>query len=219
MQCSIEELHLALQAIGATTYEGYQRVLSLEAEYAIAKHLCLTMTSESMDPLNLDREDLLEKSQDDAFPTSLQSFVLDSYLVPTPSNTYSFNARKYVVLVSHVTIRQKQTCLLSSLLSLVKQKVPDYFYSEIDATALEGLACTEEQGNDTKLTYLNSATLSHNPKLRLAELFKLKQKWTFAQIRPYLQDLLSQDANEEQILVAHTRSSNGPGGVKLYSSR
>jgi hypothetical protein len=106
---------------------------------------------------------------------------------------------------------------LSAFVEAWQALLPDNFIT--DQSSLDGIAYTEEHGKETHLCYLLATGMSHNPKTRLAELFKAKPKWTFAQIKPYLQDLVTPDVNEEQLLVAFTRSSNGPNGTKLYSSR
>lgn len=228
MQCSVGELNSALASLGAVEYQGFYRVLSLEAEYAMAKHVLLTMNAGGMDEQKLYREDVIDQAQDKAFPSDLLAFVVDSYLIPntdasstTVSGTslFTFDVRKYTVLFAHFILRSKKNITWSDLKDSLIEKIPQNFHSAIDISILDGLACTEEQGSETLLSFLPASSLPHNPKIRLAELFKRKPKWTFAQLKPYLQDLLSQDTNEEQILVAHTRSSNGPGGIKLYSSR
>jgi hypothetical protein len=226
VQCSVEELDTALRSIGAFEYRGHMRVLSLDTEYIITKHIVLTIHAEGMDHQQLRKDDVLALAKDPAFPFELVLHLVDSYLSPskpiaptssTEKELYTFNIPKYGTMVAQTLLQSKPQILLSTLMASLKQKLPDNF--PIDASVLDGLVVMEESGSDTKLTYLPATSMSHTPKTRLAELFKHKPKWTFAQLKPYLQDLVTHDMNEEQILVAHTRSSNGPGGIKLYSSR
>lgn len=226
IQCSRSELEAALVKVEAFDYRGHLRVLSQAAEHAIAKNLALTINAEGWPLDRLEKTDVLAKSlETPVADAALVEFVLDLYLQPATndqtmqgsSSICTFNIPRYNALSARQLLTEKPSWLLSEFLNIWRDSVPDNF--PIDASQLDGLICHEEYGADAKITFLPSYTMSHNPKTRLAELFKAKPKWTFAQLKPYLQDLVTSDTNEEQLLVAFTRSSTGPGGQKLYSAR
>lgn len=229
MQCSVVELEAAFRAIGAFDFEGFVRVLSIESEYAVAKHVLLSINAEGLDPERLYREDVLKVSQDANFPSPVLDHALDLFLSPLDSSAnistgndkhFKFDARKYAALVAQAMLRSKSKDYwsLAPFMLQLREKIPDNL--TVDESALEGLVCRHELGKEgVKLTYLPASSMSHNPRKRLGELFKHKPKWTFGELLPFLQDLVTAETNEEQILVAHTRSSTGPSGVKLYSSR
>lgn len=224
MQCSTHELKQALRKIEAFSFEGRLRVLSPELELMIAKHVVL---SAQADGLYIDRmrmSDVMRTSKDGNFSATLidhiASIYFDSAANSDENDTIlTFNMKKFNALLARTILnKQPNGWLLSTLTSAMRKSVPEGFV--VSDSDLEGLVAMEESGKtDFKLTLLPSDTLSHNPKIRLAKLFSIKPKWTFAQIKPYLQDLLTHDADESKILVQHTRSTNMPDGSKLYSSR
>lgn len=226
IQCSLSELETALSKLEVFELDGKLRVLSATTEHAIAKNIVLTINAEGLTLDSLNKDEVLAKcNQNSIFPQLFIDFVVHLYLRPSStamdvdshSSKYSFDISRYNALSARLLLIEKPNWMLSELLSTWKDSVPDNF--PIDVAQLDGLVCLEEYGKDHKVTYLPSFSLSHNPKTRFSELFKRKPKWTFGQLKPYLQDLVTPDINEEQLLVAHTRASTGPNGQKLYSAR
>ena len=247
MQCSVVELQAALRALGAFDFEGHVRVLDVESECAVARHLALSINAEGLDLHRLRREDVVKASSGAGaatFPDSVLEHAADAFLLPmdaTPQKDstnssssssgssssitshhqqyYKFDEQKYAAIVAQTMLRSKPKDFwtLSAFLTQLRSKIPDNFSA--DESALAGLVCTQERGKDVTLTYLPASSMSHTPRKRLNELFQHKPKWTFAELKPYLQDLITAETNEEQLLVQHTRSSTGPAGVKLYSAR
>ena len=223
IQCSKEELKAALKKISAFEFEGHMRVLNLDSEYAIARHLALTVNAQGFDLTSIDKSALTSKAKSSRFSDQLIEFAVGEYLeVPalaaeSDTTRYVFNVPRYNAIAARTILSKKPQWNLNDFLESWKALLPDNF--AVDLASLDGIAYTEEYGKDIKLHYLLASELSHNIKTRLAELFKCKPKWTFAHIKPYLQDLLTPEMNEEQLLVAHTRSSNGPNGTRLYSTR
>lgn len=228
MQSSSKELDEALKSIDAFQFNGYFRLFDTESEHLIVKHILLSIVAEGHSIERLHKQDVIRAANDGRLNPTLVEQGISSYLVTHAESTdsnplYYFNSRKYSTLVAEVLLRKNDSGPDSGLrLSTFKDQwqklATDYI--AIDMSDLEGLAILEEIGKaDFRVRYLPSRSMSHSPKIRLGELFKIKPKWTFAQIKPYLQDLITHDTNEEKILVQHTRSSNGPDGSKLYSTR
>lgn len=221
MQCSQHELKVALSVIDAFEFKGHFRIFDVDSEYALARHTLLSMLAEghSLDSLNI--QDVLRASKDGTYEPLLIDQIVSAYLtkLEDSSSLYIFNSRKYSALAADALLRkQPDDVLLSTFKPRWQHQVTDHI--SVSLEDLEGLAVLEEVGkSDFKLIYLPSRLMSHNPKLRLTDLFRVKPKWTLAQIKPYLQDFLALGATEEKILVEHARSSNGPDGSKLYSTR
>lgn len=228
MQASPKELDEALRSIDAFEFGGYFRIFDTDSEHIIAKHILLSIIAEGHSLERLHKQDVARASNDGRLNAALVEQGISTYLATHSESTdsnplYYFNTRKYSSLVAEVVLRKHDTgpesgVRLSQFKDEWQKLATDYL--TIDMDDLQGLAVLEEVGKtDFKVRYLPTRSMSHSPKIRLAELFKVKPKWTFAQIKPYLQDLMTHDTNEEKILVQHARSSNGPDGSKLYSSR
>lgn len=224
IQCSQHELRNALRSIDAFEYEGYFRIFNVEAEYALAKHTLLSIIAEGYSLDRLFKEDVIRAANNGSFQAPLIEQLVNSYLLArsdstTEAPTYYFDSKRFSSRAAELVLKERsQGWLLSNFKPAWQKRATDHI--EVNVSDLDGIVVLEESGKvDFKVNYLPARSMSHEPKLRLSELFNLKPKWTFAQIKPYLQDLLTHDTTEEKILVQYARSSNGPDGSKLYSSR
>jgi len=87
-----------------------------------------------------------------------------------------------------------------------------------DINTLKGIALTEIIGNETHIRYFPSSLLPDTPIERFIELFKVRAKWKFNEIEPYLTNIVDPGDTIEQLLAKYTRVNQTPNG-KIYSSR
>ena len=69
------------------------------------------------------------------------------------------------------------------------------------------------------LRALSAATLSDDAAARFAELFAFKERWSLAQLQPYIESLVTPSATQSKLLMKHTRSQTKPDGTRFFMSR
>ena len=85
---------------------------------------------------------------------------------------------------------------------------------------LRGLALVEPQGADHTVTAFLAVDLPPKPKERFARLFARKERWSRAELEPYLAHVEEAKASVEGLLLAWCRRSQGSAGeAEVFTQR
>lgn len=84
---------------------------------------------------------------------------------------------------------------------------------------LSGIALMDLKSLPPVIWHFPASELSNDPELRFGELFKVRAKWTFDEIQPYLRDLVAPGLSLNALLMKYSRSSMDASGVKIYNSK
>jgi len=82
----------------------------------------------------------------------------------------------------------------------------------------KGIALIESISNEIHIKYFPSTTLPDTARDSFIELFKVRPKWKYDEIVPYLINIVDPGSTIEQLLAKYTRINQTPQG-KIYSSR
>lgn len=84
---------------------------------------------------------------------------------------------------------------------------------------LEGDCLIDEDTHGTKyLIYFPKTKLPFEPKARLAELFRVRHRWTAQELDPYVNDLAPDKKRLDALLLKYTRVQK-IGNLVVYTSR
>ncbi len=65
---------------------------------------------------------------------------------------------------------------------------------------------TGADDTDWQVRWLHFRTLSHDPKKRFEELFRLRARWRAAEMVAFVEDIIPPGLNTEQFLLKHARN-------------
>ena len=66
---------------------------------------------------------------------------------------------------------------------------------------------------------LSADTLADDAVTRFQQLFAFKERWSLAQLQPYIESLETPSLTQSKLLMKHTRSQTKPDGNRFFMSR
>ncbi|XP_043923494.1 sister chromatid cohesion protein DCC1 [Protopterus annectens] len=219
IQASERELMDHLHVIHACKIEGYWRIPDFDYEMKLLNHITQLVDSESWSfskvPLKVCLEELgiLE-------PKEMIEHCLDCY-----GNRYTdeageiyfaLNEDKVCRAIAQMLLQNVVKFNLSEFQEVWQQSVPEGMTTRRDQ--LKGLALVDLSSRPETIFLLKVEDLSEDTVERFTSLFTLRQKWTEADISPYIQDLCGEKQTIGALLTKYARCSM-QNGVKVYNSR
>ncbi|XP_072855383.2 sister chromatid cohesion protein DCC1 isoform X1 [Pogona vitticeps] len=218
VQASEEEIMHQLKALKACQIEGCWRMLDFDYEMKLLNHITQLIYSESWSfnnvPLRVCLQELgcLE-------PAEMIEHILMHYgrkHTDEGENYFEMNEEKICRAIAQMLLQNAVKFSLSEFQEVWQQSVPEGMTTRPDL--LKGLALVDQSSRPETISLLNVEDLPEDCQERFNSLFSIRQKWTEADITPYIQDLCSEKQTVGALLTKYARSSM-QNGVKVYNSR
>ncbi|GIY49184.1 sister chromatid cohesion protein DCC1 [Caerostris darwini] len=221
IQASEEELKAEIVRMQACIIDGYVRVLDFDYKFNVFSSILNVIESRSM-PLNrIFKEPIIEALEDlepkDIVDQCFSWFSEDNGATDENGcKLYSLKEDPVCKLYAEVLLRSSGKFHLQNFLESWQTSVPEGM--KCDLKQLLGLALTDRTSRPEVIFHFPSENLPENVKERFEFLFKIKPKWEFDEIVPYLEDRTYAGNDVKALLIKFTREST-KDGKKMYSSK
>ncbi|XP_040193703.1 sister chromatid cohesion protein DCC1 [Rana temporaria] len=218
IQASSLELMNHLKVIHACQISGFWRLLDFDYEMKLLSHITQLMDSESWSfsriPLKVSLQELRPLE-----PEAMIQHCLECYgkrFVEEGEVFYALDEDKICRATAQMLLQNAVKFNLSEFQDVWQQSVPEGMTTRLDQ--LKGLALVDRSSRPETIFLLKTEDLSEDTQERFNALFTMREKWTEADIAPYIQDLCGEKQTIGALLTKYARSSL-QNGVKLYNSR
>lgn len=221
IQCSEEELEAGLKTLGAFHIYGFWQIPDFDYLFKIVSHIT-NLIQEKGWPLDAIPHDEALEELSKHEPRTVMAQCLEYYLQPTHTERedgdelHVLNGDKVCRLFGEVILRSTSGMELPEFLNMWGLSVPEGL--TVSVSQLEGLMLLEKSMSTTVITYFPVAALPLDIRSRFECLFHAQEKWTYEEIRPFLEDLADIKTPVSTLLMKHARGST-INGVKCYSGR
>ncbi|PIO39595.1 hypothetical protein AB205_0127710, partial [Aquarana catesbeiana] len=209
IQASSLELMDHLKVIHACQISGFWRLLDFDYEMKLLSHITQLMDSESWSfsriPLKVSLQELRPLEPDIVWSVMEKGEVF-----------YALDEDKICRATAQMLLQNAVKFNLSEFQDVWQQSVPEGMTTRLDQ--LKGLALVDRSSRPETIFLLKTEDLPEDTQERFNALFTMREKWTEADIAPYIQDLCGEKQTIGALLTKYARSSL-QNGVKLYNSR
>nr|XP_028592065.1 sister chromatid cohesion protein DCC1 [Podarcis muralis] len=218
VQASEEEIMDQLKVLKACQIEGCWRILDFDYEMKLLNHVTQLIYTESWPfskvPLSICLQELgpLE-------PKEMIEHILVSYgkrYIDEGETYFEMNEEKICRATAQMLLQNAVKFSLAEFQEVWQQSVPEGMTTRQDQ--LKGLALVDKSSRPETISLLNVEDLPEDNQERFNSLFAIREKWTEADIAPYIQDLCSEKQTIGTLLTKYARSSV-QNGLKVYNSR
>ncbi|XP_024064360.2 sister chromatid cohesion protein DCC1 isoform X2 [Terrapene carolina triunguis] len=129
---------------------------------------------------------------------------------------FEMNADKICTATAQMLLQNAVKFNLAEFQEVWQQSVPEGLTTRLDQ--LKGLALLDRYSRPETIFLLKVEELPEDNQERFNRLFTIREKWTEADIAPYIQDLCAEKQTVAALLTKYARSSM-QNGVKVYNSR
>ncbi|XP_039221018.1 sister chromatid cohesion protein DCC1 [Crotalus tigris] len=218
VQASEEEIMDQLKVLKTCKVQGYWRILDFDYEMKLLNHVTQLIYSESWSfnkvPLSICVQELgpLE-------PKEMIEHILESYgkkYMDEGETYFAMNEEKVCRAIAQMLLQNAVKFNLLEFQEVWQQSVPEGMTTRLDQ--LKGLALVDRSSKPEIIFLLNVEDLPEDDNERFKSLFSIREKWTEADIVPYIEDLCSEKQTAGTLLTKYARSSM-QNGLKVYNSR
>ncbi|XP_072007355.1 sister chromatid cohesion protein DCC1 isoform X2 [Engystomops pustulosus] len=218
IQASHEELMEHLKVLHACSIKGCWRLLDFDYEMKLVNHITQLMDAESWSfgrvPLRVCLEELRPLE-----PEAMIEHCLDCFgkrFTEEEEVFFSLDEDKICRATAQMLLQNAVKFNLSEFQEVWQQSVPEGMTARLDQ--LKGLALVDRTSRPETIFLLKTEDLPEDTQERFNLLFGMREKWTEADIAPYIQDLCGEKQTIGAMLTKYARSSM-QNGVKVFNSR
>ncbi|XP_005994610.1 sister chromatid cohesion protein DCC1 [Latimeria chalumnae] len=219
IQASEKELLDELQVIHACKIEGYWRILEFDYEMKLLGHVTQLVDSESWPfskiPLNVCLEELGPLEPKEMIEHCLNCYSR-RYTDEAGETYFALNEDKVCRVTAQMLLQNAVKFNLSEFQEVWQQSVPEGMTTRLDQ--LKGLALVDRNSRPETISLLKVEDLPEDTLDRFNSLFSIREKWTEADIAPYIEGLCGEKQSTGVLLTKYARSSM-QNGIKVYNSR
>ncbi|XP_052777613.1 sister chromatid cohesion protein DCC1-like [Mya arenaria] len=231
VQGSENEINTALHKMQALIIDGYWRVLDFDFLVQVMGHLLQLCDENDWTHSGVPIEECLNVLQE-LYPRSVVEHVIHNFCdkaVPTVSGDddeenrmqididyHKLNEDKVCRFFAEQILKHARKFNLSQFLSTWEKSVPEGMKTSL--YQLEGLALIDRDSTPEVISYMTVDTLPEDMDERFNFLFRMKEKWSLADITPYIKDLETDKMDVTAMLTKVARASMSQG-IKVYNSR
>ncbi|KAG8443112.1 hypothetical protein GDO86_011796 [Hymenochirus boettgeri] len=218
IQASNEELMDNLKLIHACNIKGFWRLLDFDYEMKLLTHITQLVDSESWSfsrvPLNVCLQELRPLEPEEMIKHCLncygQSFDDDG------EECFALDEDKICRATALMLLQNAVKFNLAEFQDVWQQSVPEGMITRLDQ--LKGLALVDRASRPETIFLLKAEDLPEDTQERFNSLFGMRERWTEADIAPYIQELCGEKQTIGALLTKYARSSL-QNGVKFFNSR
>lgn len=221
IQSSEEELKQALIDLQTCEFNGYFRILDFDYKFNVLSQIVEIIESKSF-PTNKVLMDPVIEAVQDVVPKKIAEKCFLWFLHETDDTDesgqkfYAFNEDYVCRIYAEMLLRAASKFHLDDFLESWQKSVPEGM--KCDLVQLRGLALTDRNYSPEVIFHFPCHDMPENIAERFTKLFKVKEKWSYDEIIPYLQDKAFAQNDVKSLLIKYTREST-KDGVKMYSSK
>ncbi|XP_066547496.1 sister chromatid cohesion protein DCC1 [Amia ocellicauda] len=219
IQASEEELLAQLQNIHACKIDGCWKILDFEYEIQILGHITQLVDSESWSfskvPLSVCLEELGPLEPKEMIEHCLNCYGR-RYTDEAGSVSFALNEDKVCQAMAQMLLQNAVKFNLTEFQEVWQQSVPEGMTTRLDQ--LKSMALVDRASRPETISLLRVEDLPEDTQERFNCLFAMREKWTEADIAPYIQDLCGEKQSTGALLTKYARTSM-QSGVKVYNSR
>ncbi|KAG8177733.1 hypothetical protein JTE90_026575 [Oedothorax gibbosus] len=221
IQASAEELKAEIIRMQTCNINGHVRVLDFDYKFNVFSSILNVIESRSI-PLDKIPKDPVIETLEDLEPKEILELCFSWFTKATGEVDENGNQLHTLVeelvckLYAEVLLRSSGKFRLHDFLESWQRSVPEGM--KCDLEQLRGMALTDTNSMPAVIFYFPPDNLSENIKERFEHLFKIKDKWWYDDIVPYLEDRASPGNDVKALLIKYTRESTKES-KKMYSSK
>lgn len=221
IQASREELEEALVDLQTCNIDGYVRIIDFDYKFNVLSQIVNAVESRSV-PLNKIPKNMVVDMLDDLVPRDILEKCFFWYTYETDdldedgTKLYAFQEDTVCRMYAEILLRAAGKFHLAEFLESWQKSVPEGM--TCDLSQLHGLALTDMNYRPEVIFHFPVDDMPENIADRFTKLFKVKEKWSYDEIVPYLQDRAVVGNDVKALLIKYTREST-KDGIKLYSSK
>jgi len=218
---SEHEIMEFLQNINACLLNGYWRLLDFNYCVECMGELLQLIESESWDFKEIPIEDAVTKINDsgELVPPVILRHLFKLYGCEVVKNDLKYcclDTEKVCRFFAEMLLKDVGKFNFNEFMQVWKESVPSNMNPK--ESHLSGLAIINKVTSPSTITFFSSEDLPLEASARFNCLFQAKPKWTYEDIKPYIEPICFNGVPVSTLLTKFTRASTG-GGTKLYSSR
>lgn len=206
IQASKEELKDALNVIDAVCLNGYWRVLDFDYHYRILSLFLDLINSNSWSIESIPAAEVLSELKD-LIPELILQHLVKIYTDPVENSDsgsmVKLKADKVCRFLAEALLRSLNRFNLKDFLKAWQDSVPEGL--KVDVKQLEGLALIDSDTKPPIISLYPESDLPEEIQPRIEELFTVREKWTFDQIKPYVEPLATAQLNVNALLTKYAR--------------
>uniref|UniRef100_A0A8C5MNC6 Sister chromatid cohesion protein DCC1 n=1 Tax=Leptobrachium leishanense TaxID=445787 RepID=A0A8C5MNC6_9ANUR len=218
VQSSNEELLQHLKVVHARNINGFWRLLDFDYEMKLLNYVTQLVDSESWSFSRVPLKESLEELRP-LEPEEMIEHCLNCYgekLCDGDVVYFALSEDKICRATAQMLLQNAVKFNLAEFQEVWQQSVPEGMTTRMDQ--LKGLALVDRTSRPETVCLLKTEDLPEDTQERFNNLFTMREKWTEADIAPYIKDLCGEKQTIGALLTKYARSSV-QNGVKLYNSR
>ncbi|GAB2232680.1 hypothetical protein Droror1_Dr00011726 [Drosera rotundifolia] len=222
VQASDDELRSGLEALSAVEINGYWRILDDKfIDYVLTMLLHNSVLADwSLDALRENQvTDMLES---DGVPRSIAAHCLRVYGSRVNEDlemesVWKLDERKVCVHFAQQVLKDGEMKMEKFMEEWIR-KIPSGMHGSLDM--LQGEILMEKIGIETWVRSFSVSSLPLNPAERFSILFKVRPKWEWKDLEPFIRDLKVPGLSSEGLLLKYTRRTQPSLDVEpIFSAR
>ncbi|XP_078318948.1 sister chromatid cohesion protein DCC1-like isoform X2 [Crassostrea virginica] len=233
VQGSESEIKESLKKLKACQIEGLWRVLDFNFLSQVLNHIIQLCEENDWLSTGIPLEECME-TLGQLFPKEVITHIIQCYadeMKSAPSQRdqdpedqpmeidakfFTFNEDKVCQFFAELILRSSGKFNFKEFLRVWEQTVPQGMKTSL--SQLEGIALIEKDAVPEVIGYYPVEDLPEDVGERFNQLFKTREKWSLADISPYIRDMTTKKLDVGGLLTKYARASM-LNGVKVFSSR
>ncbi|XP_018578659.1 sister chromatid cohesion protein DCC1 [Anoplophora glabripennis] len=219
VQASSSELKEALESLNVVYINEKVRLLDFEYHFRVLSYMLKLIDENSWELDEIDYEETIGALKD-LVPKEIVSNLLDKYVEESKIidgvQLYKYKELDICKFFAQVLLHGTGKFNLDEFLQAWKESVPEGMVP--DEEMLYGIAIIDRKAIPNVIWAFEESNLPENINERFKTLFEMKEKWTVAEISPYIQSLATEKIDVNAILAKYARASK-VNGVKYYSTK
>lgn len=215
-QCSAGEFDELLRKIRCVRIDGFMRLLDYGYEYRVVT-LMLSLISENSWSLDsVDRAETIA-ALDGIIPDEITKATFDYYTEEVPeTGKYCYSEEMVCRIIAQNVLQEGLKFHIDEFLETCQSALPEGM--QMQETYLSGIGIIDRECQNPNVRGLFEENLPVSLPDRLRLLFKTKERWTLAQISPYVELFTTPQLTVTLLLAKHVRSVV-ENGTRFYVAK
>lgn len=201
-QASEKELSKALVDLNAVNFKGSVRLLDIDYHFRAISYMLQSIEENSWPLDEINREETIS-SWTEVIPEEILEKMFDFYTVKSKIvddiQLYQYKETEVCKILASILLHHATKFNLNDFLQAWKDSVPEGMNPTEDM--LYDIAVIDRNSIPNAIWEFNEYNLSENLDERLQHLFKVKSKWTSAEITPYIKYVYYVFDRKDKLLI------------------
>ncbi|ENN71989.1 sister chromatid cohesion protein DCC1 [Dendroctonus ponderosae] len=219
VQASDAELLEALDSMDVIEIEGFVRELEFDYHFRVLSYMLKIIDENSWTISTVDYDvtcDSLKEIVPEAIIEALFKKYTSEFRIIDGARLFKYKPQEVCQIFARAILRSAAKFNLEEFLQAWQESVPEGIVTNEEM--LYGIAIINRKSSPKVIWEFEEALLPDDINERLHMLFEAKDKWTVAEIAPYIKRLATNKLDVNALLAKYARASK-VGGVKYYSAK